>query len=463
MIKKHLSINILTSIIILLFISCGLNNPFLPTNLIKHDSSSTLIPPNGNNQWTWVSGSNIAMQYGVYGIKGVADPANIPGARQYSVSWRDSNNNLCLFGGMGIGSSGAIGDINDLWKFDGTNWTWVSGSNIINQVGVYGTKKIANPTNIPGARHSAMTWIDLNNNLWLFGGSDYLATNTFNDLWKFDGTNWIWVSGSNLPGQAGVYGTKGVADSANIPGFRQQAITWRDSNNNLWLFGGLGLKNDLWKFDGNNWTWVSGSNLPGQAGVYGTKGVANPTNIPGGREFAVSWIDSDNNLWLFGGSGIDSTGTGGLLNDLWKFDGSNWTWVSGSNIVNQPTVYGTKGIPDPLNNPGAREFAVSWIDSNNNLWLFGYYNFPTLVGFSNDLWKFDGNNWTWVSGSNLINQIGIYGTKGIDSSINIPGARGDAISWRDSKNDLWLFGGQGYDSVGSGSLLNDLWKFSPKY
>ena len=44
MLKKHLSIIILTSIIILLFISCGLNNPFLPTNLIKHDSNSTPIP-----------------------------------------------------------------------------------------------------------------------------------------------------------------------------------------------------------------------------------------------------------------------------------------------------------------------------------------------------------------------------------------------------------------------------------
>ena len=94
----------------------------------------------------------------------------------------------------------------------------------------------------------------------------------------------------------------------------------------------------------NEWTWVSGSNTVNQAGVYGTKGVAASSNVPGAREAAVSWIDSSGKLWLFGGYGYDSAGNSGDLNDLWKYDGTNWTWVSGSNTVNQAGVYGTKGV-----------------------------------------------------------------------------------------------------------------------
>jgi len=50
--------------------------------------------------------------------------------------------------------------------------------------------------------------------------------------------------------------------------------------------------------------WISGSNLTNQSGVYGTKGTADPGNVPEGRAGSVSWIDTDGNLWLFGGSSI---------------------------------------------------------------------------------------------------------------------------------------------------------------
>lgn len=61
------------------------------------------------------------------------------------------------------------------------------------------------------------------------------------------------------------------------------------------------------------WTWVSGSNALNQPGVYGTQGVASTTNIPGARYGSISWVDSSDNLWLFGGN--NNTG---YLNDLWK-------------------------------------------------------------------------------------------------------------------------------------------------
>jgi hypothetical protein len=71
------------------------------------------------------------------------------------------------------------------------------------------------------------------------------------------------------------------------------------------------LINDLWRFDGRYWTWVSGSNTTNQIGTYGTKGIANSSNVPGASSGAASWIDSNDNLWLFGGVGIDAVGSQG--------------------------------------------------------------------------------------------------------------------------------------------------------
>ena len=69
-------------------------------------------------------------------------------------------------------------------------------------------------------------------------------------------------------------------------------------------------------------TWVSGSDTTGQAGVYGTKGVADANNAPGGRTGSVSWTDSEGDFWLFGGEGLDANGSGGRLNNLWKYEHS---------------------------------------------------------------------------------------------------------------------------------------------
>jgi len=57
-----------------------------------------------------------------------------------------------------------------------------------------------------------------------------------------------------------------------------------------------------------------------------------------------------------------------------------------------------------------------------------------------------------MSGSNIVGanggQPGVYGSLGVASASNIPGGRVGAISWTDSSGDLWLFGGNGYDSTG---------------
>jgi N-acetylneuraminic acid mutarotase len=59
----------------------------------------------------------------------------------------------------------------------------------------------------------------------------------------------------------------------------------------------------------------------------------------------MMWVDAYDNLYLFGGFGHDSAGGAGVLNDLWKWDGVNWTWLSGSALRHQWGTYGTKEVP----------------------------------------------------------------------------------------------------------------------
>jgi hypothetical protein len=240
---------------------------------------------------------------------------------------------------------------------------------------------------------------------------------------------WAWVAGDSLLDQHGAYGARGIPAPTNIPGSRQAspAVVWRLG---AWLFGGTGFGasgssgqlNDLWQYDSTlqQWIWVSGGTSPNAPGVYGTPGVASPTNLPGGRSSHASCaIDADavlppaqsDRLCVFGGSGYGIGGPSGLLNDLWMFDGTNWTWVSGTPVVNQPGVYGTLNLPEPANHPGARRGAVMWCDPGTHaLWLFGGYGYgqnPALSGYLNDLWRWDGTNWAWMGGSSDVNDPGV--------------------------------------------------------
>ena len=263
----------------------------------------------------------------------------------------------------GCGSSGDGGATSTA---DGGAWTWEAGSGTANtpthaQPGVYGTLGVAAAGNAPGARVSATRWTDSSGNFWLFGGQGFDSTGEMgylNDLWEFNpaAKAWTWVSGANLGSASGVYGAPGV------PGGRAYAASWIDSAGDLWLFGGIGLDafgnlgilNDLWEFNptGKKWTWASGSYSVGEPGIYGALGVAAGGNVPSGRYGgATHWTDSSGNFWLFGGNGIDATGSVGMLNDLWEFNPATkeWTWVGGSNLAGLDLVgvYGTLVLPLP--------------------------------------------------------------------------------------------------------------------
>lgn len=365
------------------------------------------------NEWTWMGGANTTNIGGSYGTKGVAAATNQPGSRYLAAAWTDNSGNLWLFGGYGYDKNTAFGALNDLWKYNIATgwWTWMNGDDTYGNAGVYGSLGVSSPTNKPGSRNrfnETNGKIDASGYLWMFGGAGYGSTTTYgclNDLWKYNtNTNeWTWVSGDNTINNAGVYGTMGTAAASNKPGARDGGSCWLDTAGKFWLFGGgyspTGFwddkYSDLWKFDPVTgfWTWMKGDNSINQFGSYGTMGVANASNKPGGRLMNANWLDNYGNFWLFGGYGWAETGTGSTgnqgLNDLWKYSPTTneWTWMGGSNSPSAASVYGTMGVAAPTNIPGNRSGDYRWIDKYGNLWKFAGLSWDAPTVFRNDLWK----------------------------------------------------------------------------
>ncbi len=343
-------------------------------------------------------------------IKGI-DPT--PPARHFGSSWSDSAGNFWIFGGF------SDNYLNDLWKFDTKAKKW----DLFN-------------TTLP-ARSEAASCIDSYGKTWVFGGRN--GDSFLDDFWTYD-------SNLNKWDEVKTQDDKGKGKPETDPGQRSGSVCWFDNDGNFFLFGGYRLEsdgpdflNDLWEFDPK----------PNHPDSQRWKKINLVSNIPGPRNLASSWKDKTGFLWLFGGS----TGEGQYLNDLWKYNVTDKRWinVNGSLEKNKPGIYQGNNA-----SPGARSGSVIWPNpANGNIFLFGGIGFSILeFGYLNDLWKFDGNIWTWVSGSQEPNQPGFYE----NNSILNPGGLAGASGGIDSEGNLWLFGGRDHNS----GVVKDLWKYAPK-
>lgn len=460
----------------------------------------------GHNDWTWMFPSSTPdiNSYGTASLptfssgSSVPQPpfpgtsnANTPGGRDFPMAWTQYwtdaqggvHENRWLFGGYGFevthpNTNGVPGELNDIW-------VWPTSPSTGNDDGWWN----------PGG--------------WIPADLPILATNngttvTYSaDTDPLEAQDYPYYYASVGSGTACGYSGGATVSNCTRPPARWGGVTWTDAAGNLWMFGGqsgLGLMNDVWEFDlvdgpcaydtttgsgtftNCKWIWQGGS---------GSGNQATTNSFPGGRWGASFYTDTNHNLWMFGGQGVDSGDNIGLLNDLWECAATTtpctWTLVSGTTLANQNGVYGAENTPAGSNMPGGRQNGVLWADNSGNIWLFGGWGLDsagtTATGLGpnntqigailNDLWEYNTttHQWTWVSGSNTANQNGVYGAQGMSnitlngSATNIPGSRWGAVGWVDPDSsagaNLFLFGGFGLGSKSSQptGFLNDIWEY----
>jgi len=338
-------------------------------------------------------------------------------------------------------------------------WTWMGGDSTLNSIGNYGVKGIATAYDIPSSRYACGYWTDTAGCFWIYSG-----LNAIDDLWKFDPQvlEWTWMTGTEgLQEEVINAPIKGVYDSLNDPGaLAFGMLTWVTPDNHLWLFGGLhnygteNINNDLWQYNPaiNQWAWM-GTFGPVN---YGMMGVGNDSTMPGGRQEGNSaWVDNNGNLWLFGG--CDQTYFS--YNDVWEYNVSTgiWTWMSGSQNLDDLGQYGVIGRPWIDNYPSGRSTNLFWKDAEGDFWLAGGSQYTNGLMFQ-DVWEFDPQNlyWTWVSGPIGEDTI-TAGANCTYSDTNQAGPRFQNRSWQLNPDQSVTYGGF---TNWAGNTVNDMWAYS---
>ena len=258
------------------------------------------------NQWAWMG--TFATEN--YGIKGVADSANMPGCSdETNAAWIDASGNLWLFGAGNYPG-------NNMWKYDISSglWTWMSGSNN-SDAGQYGTIGVPSVNNYPSSRWSNFYWKDDTGNFWVG-----LGHATVTDIWKFNPLTleWTWMKGSPNATICTPIGNLCDTSSINQAGSRfENRTTWKISDKLILTYAGQGCGvphyNDIWAYLPLESKWIKIGDYP-VAGHFGTKGVPSPLDYPNWRTGAAGFKDIYNNCWVFSGFT-----TGVISNDLWKY------------------------------------------------------------------------------------------------------------------------------------------------
>jgi len=424
------------------------------------------VDPPGPGDFVLVAGDTVVNASGVYAG---APGAVAPGARRFPMYFEGPGNTLYLFGGRGYDADGTRGNLDDMWRFDvaTSEWTFLGGGTTAGGLGDWGISGMPAATNRPSARNSAVMVTDGVGNAWLYGGSGIDSTGasgTLADLWRFEiasGT-WTWMAGPSTAGAAPVFGIEGMPAAGNQPGQRLDYGLFTDGGNDVWLFGGkevgfFGWRNDLWRFQPASglWTWFGGYN---DAPSYGTRGVPAASNMPGRRHIVAWGQDGTSRFYVFGGEGNGATGEY-VLSDLWRYEPATdlWTWLSGTTTVGDEPIYGTRGVPDGTSRPGGRFTGRLSVDAAGRVWVHG--GFGRISGGDNalaDLWVYDppADQWTWVAGGNVGNEITTLGAGGG------PGSREGQAMWFDSTGTLFVFGGLGFDTAGTRGDMADIWRLS---
>lgn len=186
----------------------------------------------------------------------------------------------------------------------------------------------------------------------VFGGITVSSPATFsNEMWRFDGANWTNLSPAISP-----------------PGRDWYASSHDQGRGRYVLFGGRVLSgtatidaNDTWEFDGANWTQAA------------------PAASPSARRWSAMAYDLNlGKSVLFGGSALGTT----FLGDTWTWDGSQWTQLA----------------PAASPSPRARGW-LEWDLLHGRAIYFGGKNTTANTALA-ETWSWDGTTWTQIATAN---------------------------------------------------------------
>lgn len=197
------------------------------------------------------------------------------------------------------------------------------------------------PANVPQARiQHAMAYDSQRQRVVLYGGYGGAG---LSDTWEWDGSNWL---------------QRSLLSGPQIR--RWSGLAYDRSRSRMVLFGGQSVNGthptDTWEWNGSAWTSVATTHAPlprlGHAMYY-----------DGQRQRIV----------LFGGRDRSPLSTT-ILDDLWEFDGVDWTQ---RNVGNGPA--------------GRVEHWMVYDPTRSRAVLFG--GRLTNTTYADDVWEFDGNTW----------------------------------------------------------------------
>ena len=235
------------------------------------------------------------------------------------------------------GAQSAPGFRNDMWSFDGTDWTQMQ------------------PPSVPSPRgHFQMVHDPVRDRIVMFGGRGGTGINgqLLNETWEFDGTTWAQIATPSAPSARQWYGMTYDAARGTIvlyggqiagilfdsdetweyagatwtrritpinPGpLQNAAMCYHALLGKVVLFSGIdvqvGGNSITWAWDGTSWAQLQVAGTP-----------------PSPRTFArLAYDESRQTAVLFGG--MDPQ-TGTLFTDVWDFDGVAWQQLPGTGPV----------------------------------------------------------------------------------------------------------------------------------
>jgi hypothetical protein len=160
----------------------------------------------------------------------------------------------------------------------------------------------------------------------------------------------------------------------HVPPTRAVAsLVYDPKNQKAVLFGGAVISDNIWVDLGDTWEW-DGDDWQ----------QLNLSNAPSPRRSAAMVYDEKHAVTLlFGGGFADPSGNMVTLNDMWIWDGKNWTQIT------------------PMSQPSARMKATIYYDpEQEKVYLYGGYSYDLTKQeniFYNDAWVWDGNTWAVVT------------------------------------------------------------------